>query len=125
MRRTPLAIAAGLLLAALLAVGGWKAYRHLFFDRTPAFRDSTALLDAARARPLTADEFARALALCDCGEAVVELRMFAAVAVAVQNTPAYKPPAVERFTRLAADPSDPRRQALAATQLKRWADPPL
>lgn len=123
--RTLLAVAVGLLLAAPLGVAAWKAYRHLYFDRTPAYRASEPLMLAAlRNKALTPDEFARTLALCDCGEPIVELRMFAAVTVAVNAEASYKPRAVELFTRLAADPSDPQRQTTAALQLKRLTDPP-
>jgi hypothetical protein len=122
--RRKLAAVVGLSLGLLLAVGGWQVYRHLFFQHTPAYRASEPLFEAARTRPLTADEFDQALALCDCGERVVEYRMYAAVAVAVGKTPDHKPRAVALFTRLAADPSDPQRQATAAGQLARLTAAP-
>lgn len=119
MTRRKLAAVAGLLLGLLLAVGRWKVYRHLYFDRTPAYRASEPLFAAARTRPLTAEEFDGVLALCSCGEPIVELRMLAAVEVAVSRSPEFKPAAVDLFTRLATDPSDPQRQAAAARCLAR------
>lgn len=116
------AAVAGLLLVALIAIAGWKAYRHLFFDRTPAFRASEGLVAAARTRPLTPDEFDRAAALCECGEWVVEQRAFAVVMAAVEKTPDYKPRAVALFTRLLADRSgDTRRRAAAQKRLNELA----
>lgn len=117
------AAVAGLLLAVLIAFIGWKVYRHLYFDRTPAYRAGTPLFEAARTRPLTPDEFDRAVALADCGETVVELRMWAAIDVAVGRTPDFKPKALALYTRRAADPSDPRLQALAAKRVARLAAP--
>ena len=123
-RNRLVAVVAGLALAAVLAAAGWKLYRHLYFDLTPAYQVSEFLLRAARTRPLTADEFDRALVLCDCGERVVEYRMYAAVAVAVSKSPEFRPKALKLFDRLAADPSDPQRQAAAAVQLKRLTNAP-
>lgn len=122
MTRRAAATMVGLLLAALLVAGGWKLYRHLYFHHTPAYRASEPLFHAARLnRSLTPVEFAQALQLADCGEPIVELRMWAALDVAAAAEPAYRPQLLAFYTRRAADP---RLQALAAKKAAALGGPP-
>jgi cytoskeletal protein RodZ len=114
-----------LLLVAIVVGGGFYLWYKFnpFFERSPQFQEAQALATAVRQRPLTTEEFARCLRLCESGENATEQLAIAAAEAAVTRNPEFKAQAVEVLSRIAGS-SDPTAAASATSVLKRLASPP-
>jgi hypothetical protein len=110
-----------LVLCFVLVLGGayllWRRHDP-YFDRSPDFADARAIQSAARHRPLTEEEFAACLRLCEFGESSAQLSAISSLETAVGRIPEYKPEALKVLKRVAAR-KEPKASASATAVLKR------
>ncbi|QJW98663.1 hypothetical protein [Frigoriglobus tundricola] len=81
-----------IVLVALVVASGalvwlWQKYDPFFMDR-PDMREATALLDSGRKRPLTDEEFERAVALLDAATPAAQLSAVATLEADAARQPA-------------------------------------
>jgi antitoxin (DNA-binding transcriptional repressor) of toxin-antitoxin stability system len=115
-----IAVAAGL----LIALAGWTLWREYdpLVNRRPAVREASTLRDAARARPLSDEEFDRVVAVAKSGEPVAVLTAVAVLELEVTRRPDRREKAAAALTNLQQDRNAGVRQAAAA--LGRLGNPP-
>ena len=91
-----------LLLVAVIALGlgvwAWQTYDPFVMSR-PAVKAATELVDTARQRPLTAEEFERALALVEHHEPVAQLSVIAVLQLEAERDPTRRDAAVTALQR--------------------------
>jgi len=91
-----------LLLVAVIALGlgvwAWQAYDPFVMSR-PAVKSATELVDTARKRPLTAEEFDRALALVEHHEPIAQLSVIAVLQLEGERDPTRRDAAVTALQR--------------------------
>ena len=89
-----------LLAAVALGVGvwAWQAYDPFVMSR-PAVKAARELVDVARQRPLTAEEFERAVALVEHHEPVAQLSVIAVLQLEGGRDPARRDAAVAALAR--------------------------
>ncbi|VTR93547.1 unnamed protein product [Gemmata massiliana] len=97
----------------------WQRYDPFVHER-PDMREAKVILDAARVRPLTDDEFERAIALLDSQTPAVQVFAIAAIEAEVARQPARREralAALERFQK-SAPPDTRRASGTAITRMK-------
>jgi type IV secretory pathway VirJ component len=114
-----------LILVLLVGIGGYVLFSQYnpIVNHSAQFREAEALQSAVRQRPLTAEEFAQCLRLCEYGDAVVQQSAIASTEAAVGRSPEFKPQAAEVLSRVAAE-SEPKAKASAAAVLQRFKGSP-
>lgn len=115
------------LLLAVVALGlgvwAWRKYDPFFTER-PAMKATVELMTVARKRPLSADEFAEALALLDSGEPAAQLPAIAVLQLEVERAPIRRETVVAALKKVAQS-AEPRIAKSATTVAARLtAKPP-
>lgn len=89
-----------LMAAAALGLGvwAWQTYDPFVMSR-PAVKAANELVDTARKRPLTAEEFERALALVEHHEPVAQLSMVAVLQLEGERDPTRRDAAMTALQR--------------------------
>lgn len=103
----------------MLALGGgaqWLRVRF-FWDRSPEYLEANRLAATLQQRPLTDDEFVRALALCEEGPAQARCAGVSLVEETVKENPQRAPRTIAVLRR-AARSSDAELARSAATALR-------
>lgn len=119
------------LVAALLVACGvgavwlWKRYDPFVMDR-PDMREASGLLGAARHRPLTDEEFDRAVALLGAETPAAQLPAIATIEADVGRAPARRDRAIAALEGCPPDAAPATRSAAAtaANRLKAAPKPP-
>lgn len=110
-----------LLAAAALGVGvwAWRTYDPFATSR-PAVVEAKGLVDVARTRPLTADEFARAAALVEAPEPLAQLSAIAVLQLEGDRDPTRREAALAALERCrqSGDANVSRSAATAAARLR-------
>jgi hypothetical protein len=104
----PTVLLALVVLIALVAVGGWLWQRYdPFFVQRPAVRDAKALLDSARQRPLTDEEFEAAVGLLGADTPFARTSAVTALELEAGRSPQRKQRVIAALTehQQAADPA--------------------